>query len=96
MAARSVPVKQELIKMVESNFPGFRFVSQSHGTCGFVRERPGYWYDYLPIDRYFQGARGVMSINWYRTGGGYVPDWVEWNGISNTPWRTLAWPPQNT
>lgn len=94
MAVRSVPMKRKLVQMVETHFPGFRFVSETHSICGFVREQPGYWYDYLPINRYFQGGRGVVSINWYWIGGGYVPDWYEWNGISNTPWRVLAWPAQ--
>ena len=92
MAVRSVPVKRKLIQMTEAHFPGFHFVSEAGGIYGFVRERPGYWYDYLPINRYFQGGRGVLSINWYWIGGGYVPDWYEWNGIANTPWRVLAWP----
>ena len=94
MAVRSVPIKRKLIQMVETHFPGFHFVSESRGICGFVREQPGYWYDYLPINRYCQGDRGVTSINWYWIGGGYVPDWYESNGISNTPWRILAWPAQ--
>ena len=94
MAARSVPIKRKLIQMVESNFPGFHFVSEVRGTCGFIRERPGYWYDYLPIDQYFQANRGVISINWFLIGGGYVPDWYERSGIANTPWRALAWPPR--
>lgn len=94
MAVRSVPVKRKLIQMVETQFPGFRFVSESGGTYGFVRERPGYWYDYLPIDRYFQGGRGQMSINWYWIGRGHVPDWYEWAGSYHTPWRVLAWPAQ--
>lgn len=94
MAARSVPVKRKLVQMVETSFPGFHFVSELGSTCGFVREQPGYWYDYLPINRYFQGGKGLMSINWYLIGSGYVPDWYEWNGIANTPWRTLAWPAQ--
>ena len=92
MAIRSVPVKRKLVSMVETNFPGFRFVSESGGIYGFVREKPGYWYDYLPINRYFQGNRGEMSINWYLIGSGHVPDWYEWNGIYHTPWRVLAWP----
>lgn len=94
MAVRSVPVKRNLASMIETNFSGFRFVSQSGGTCGFVRERPGYWYDYLPIDRYFQGGRGTMSVNWYWIGVGHVPDWYEWAGSYHTPWRVLVWPPQ--
>ena len=75
MAVRSVPVKRKLIQMVETHCPGFRFVSEVRGTCGFVREQPECWYDYLPIDRYFQGGRGVMSVNWFWIGSGYVPDW---------------------
>lgn len=94
MALRSVPVKKKLIQMVETEFPGFRFVSESGGTYGFVRERPGYWYDYLPIDRYFQGGLGQMSINWYWIGIGHVPDWYEWAGSYHTPWRVLTWPAQ--
>lgn len=94
MAVRSVPVKRKLVNMVESSFPGFRFVSESGGIYGFVRERPGYWYDYLPINRYFQGNRGEMSINWYWIGSGHVPDWYEWAGSYHTPWRVLAWPEQ--
>ncbi len=89
---RSAPIKRKLIQMVETRFPGFRFVSEMRGVCGFVRERPGYWCDYLPVNRYFQGGKGVISINWRWIGGGYVPDWYEWNGIANTPWRVLAWP----
>jgi len=87
MAARSVPVKRKLIKMVEAGFPGFRFVSEAGGTYGFVREHPGYWYDYLPIDRYFESGKGDLSINWYLIGSGYVPDWYEWSGLLHTPWR---------
>lgn len=94
MAVRSVPVKRKLVQMVETNFPGFHFVSESGGTYGFVRERPGYCYDYLPINRYFQGNRGEMSINWYWIGFGHVPDWYEWAGSYHTPWRVLAWPTQ--
>lgn len=94
MAARSVPVRRKLTQMVESSFPGFRFVGEAGSTCGFVREQPGYWYDYLPINRYYQGGRGLISINWYLIGSGYVPDWYEWNGIGRTPWRVLAWPPR--
>ena len=94
MAVRSVPVKRKLVRMVETTFPGFHFVSESRGTYGFVREHPGYWYDYLPIDRYFQGNWGQMSINWYWIGSGHVPDWYEWSGSYHTPWRILAWPRQ--
>ena len=94
MALRSVPVKKKLIQMVETNFPGFRFVSESGGIYGFVRERPGYWYDYLPVNRYFQGNQGEISINWYWSGFGHVPDWYEWAGSYHTPWRVLVWPLQ--
>lgn len=87
MAARSVPVKGKLVKMMEANFPAFHFVSESGGTYGFVREGPGRWYSYLPIDRYFEDGKGELSINWYLIGGGYVPDWYEWAGILQTPWR---------
>ena len=87
MAVRSVPIKRPLIKMVEDNFPGFRFISVSGGTYGFVRERPGFWYDYLPIDRYFEDGKGDLSINWYLIGTGCVPDWYEWSGLYHTPWR---------
>lgn len=87
MAVRSVPVKRSLIQMVETSFPGFRFLSQSGGTYGFVREKPGYWYDYLPIDRYFEDGKGELSINWYLIGGGYVPDWYDWTGLLHMPWR---------
>jgi len=73
--------------MVEAGFPGFRFVSESGGTYGFVREHPGYWYDYLPIDRYFESGKGDLSINWYLVGSGHVPDWYEWSGSYHTPWR---------
>ena len=94
MALRSVPVKKKLIQMVETNFPGFRFVSESGGIYGFVRDRPGYWYDYLPVNRYFQGNQGEISINWYWIGFGHVPDWYEWAGSYHTPWRVLVWPLQ--
>lgn len=87
MAVRSVPVKRRLVQMVETGFPGFRFVSESGGTYGFVREKLGYWYEYLPIDRYFEDGKGDLSINWYLIGGGYVPDWYDWAGILHTPWR---------
>ncbi len=94
MAARSVPIKRKLIQMVETYAPGFHFVSKAGSIYGFVREQPGYWYDYLPINQYFQGDKGMISINWFWIGSGYVPDWYEWNGILNTPWRVLAWPVQ--
>lgn len=94
MAIRSVPVKRKLIQMVEENCPGFRFVSESGGTYGFVRARPGYWYDYLPIDRCFEDGKGDLSINWYWIGLGHVPDWYEWAGSYHTPWRVLTWPAQ--
>ena len=94
MAVRSVSVKRKLVQMVETSFPEFRFVSESGGTYGFVREKPGRWYDYLPINRYFQSGKGELSINWYHIGSGYVPDWYEWAGIHHTPWRILAWPSQ--
>ncbi|MCI8423837.1 MAG: hypothetical protein HFF50_09995 [Lawsonibacter sp.] len=92
MALRSVAVKRPLVKMIETQFPEFHFLSESGGTYGFVRERPGYWYDFLPVNRCYQSGRGELSINWYWIGGGHVPDWYEWNGIANTPWRVLSWP----
>lgn len=90
MAVRSVPVKRSLIQMVETGFPGFRFISESGGTYGFVREKPGCWYDYLPIDRYFEDGKGDLSINWYLIGGGYVPDWYDWTGLLHMPWRVSS------
>lgn len=88
MAVRSVPVKRKLVQMVETSFPGFRFLNEAGGGIyGFVRERPGYWYDYLPIDRYFEDGKGELSINWYLIGGGYVPDWYDWTGLLHMPWR---------
>ncbi|NBI65513.1 hypothetical protein D1646_01565 [Pseudoflavonifractor sp. 60] len=92
MAVRSVPVKGKLVKMMEANFPAFHFASESGRTYGFVREGPGRWYSYLPINRYFEDGKGDLSINWYLIGGGYVPDWYEWAGSYHTPWRVLAWP----
>lgn len=90
MAVRSVPVKGALIKMMAEHFPDFRFSSDWRGTYCFVREHPGYWYDYLPVDRYFEDGEGDLSINWYLIGGGYVPDWYEWNGYYHTPWRVTS------
>lgn len=90
MAVRSVPVKRHLVQMVETQFPGFRFVSESGGTYGFVREKPGFWYEYLPIDRYFEDGKGDLSINWYLIGGGYVPDWYDWTGLLHMPWRVSS------
>lgn len=87
MAVRSVPVKGPLIKMMAEHFPDFKFSSDWGGTYCFVREHPGYWYDYLPIDRCFEDGEGDLSINWYLIGSGYVPDWYEWNGDYHTPWR---------
>lgn len=90
MAVRSVPVKGALINMMAEHFPEFRFSSDWRGTYCFIREHPGYWYDYLPIDRYFEDGEGDLSINWYLIGGGYVPDWYEWNGYYHTPWRVTS------
>ena len=87
MAVRSVPVKGPLIKMMAERFPDFKFSSFWGGTYCFIREHPGYWYDYLPVDRYFEDGEGDLSINWYLIGSGYVPDWYEWNGYYHTPWR---------
>lgn len=90
MSVRSVPVKGALINMMAEHFPEFQFSSDWRGTYCFVRERPGYWYDYLPVDRYFEDGEGDLSINWYLIGGGYVPDWYEWNGYYHTPWRVTS------
>lgn len=90
MAVRSVPVKGPLIKMMAEHFPDFKFSSDWRGTYCFIRERPGYWYDYLPVDRYFDDGKGDLSINWYLIGTGCVPDWYEWNGYYHTPWRVTC------
>ena len=57
MAVRSVPVKGPLIKMMAEHFPDFKFSSDWRGTYCFIRERPGYWYDYLRLTVTLMTAR---------------------------------------
>ena len=60
MAVRSILAKKPLVSMMAQHFPDFPYVGEwtaDRGLFriyGFVRKRPGYWYDYLPLTRRFE------------------------------------------
>lgn len=91
MAARSIVVKKPLIQMMSRRFPDFPYIDEwaaDRGLFriyGFVRKRPGYWYDYLPITRRFEDGKGALSIDWDFVGIGCNPDFYAWS--TGDRWR---------
>ncbi len=85
MAVRSIVVKKPLINMMARRFSDFPYVDEwaaDRGQSrfyGFVRKRPGYWYDYLTIARRFEDGKGALSIDWGLVGVGCNPDFYAWS-----------------
>ena len=85
MAVRSILVKKPLVSMMAQRFPDFPYVGEwtaDRGLFriyGFVRKRPGYWYDYLPLTRRFEDGKGALSIGWNLVGIGCNPDFYAWS-----------------
>ena len=85
MAVRSIVVKKPLINMMARRFSDFPYVDEwaaDRGQSrfyGFVRKRPGYWYDYLTIARRFEVGKGALSIDWGLVGVGCNPDFYAWS-----------------
>lgn len=87
MAVRSIVVKKPLIGMMARRFPDFPYVdewTEDRGLFriyGFVRKRPGYWYDYLTLARRFEDGKGALSIFWGLggVGCGFNPDFYAWS-----------------
>lgn len=84
MKIRSIPIKTPLIEMMEDRFPDFRYAGSVRETYGFVRERPGCQYDYLPIGRLSDSGHGNFVIDWSLTGSGCCPDWYD---LEHSRWR---------
>ena len=85
MAVRSIVVKKPLINMMARRFPDFPYVDEwaaDRGLFriyGFVRRRPGCWYDYLTLCRRFEDGTGALSIDWDLVGIGCNPDFYAWS-----------------
>ena len=85
MAVRSIVVKKPLINMMARRFPDFPYVDEwaaDRGLFriyGFVRRRPGCWYDYLTLCRRFEDGKGALSIDWDLVGIGCNPDFYAWS-----------------
>ena len=91
MAVRSIVVKKPLINMMARRFPDFPYVDEwaaDRGLFriyGFVRRRPGCWYDYLTLCRRFEDGKGALSIDWDLVGIGCNPDFYAWS--TGDRWR---------
>ena len=91
MAVRSIVVKKPLINMMARRFPDFPYIDEwaaDRGLFriyGFVRKRPGYWYDYLTLSRRFEDGKGALSIAWNLVGVGCNPDFYAWS--TGDRWR---------